>query len=269
MEDLKIQDDLDSTNTSLKTNQEHKLTKQKSQLTMFNLVLVLDHASPAEIDSAYKIIEILTNAIKHEQEVCGYLDKEVDLILSLRDQFHTQIGMPLLTKAHFQRSQPTLKESLRLLGLFYLTLVNNVHQETIPNELSRKILTHSPLAQSLVKVFENLVDGKISPVKINETPCFSSKPFDNHCRESLRPAESLESVASLDHLVLNIDHGSKNGLKSNKSHFQKDVSNSKMRPYQSLLLLYPISQILEFIPSNGPQGLIDFINVVVPTIRFI
>jgi nitrogen permease regulator 3-like protein len=103
---------------------------------MFNLVLAIDANSPLEIDLIHEqIILKITAALKYEQLRRGYVRKEIELILGLREEA--------------------------------------IQTFQAPAETSKHIIKSSSLARSLVDIYQNITLGRISPIEINQSVCLS------------------------------------------------------------------------------------------------
>ena len=132
----------------------------QSQITMFNLVVALspkDHSKfSQEVELLYThVISKMAAALKYEQLKRGYIRKETDLIMSIKDSFYQ--GMCSLLSGHL------------------ICLAK-------PTEVLANILKNSGLARSLVTLYHEIRSKFTSHIVLNHSMDISMRLPPSHAR---------------------------------------------------------------------------------------
>lgn len=159
-------------NNNINTSNERKIDtsdlgpatrKNKEEITMFNFMLVIEKkANRSLAKMCYYITSQVANAIKHEEQRCGYLTTEVTKMFKVREKWLTQ---------------QSLSDDLR------------------PDHkaLTYELLQASTLANAIKDIFHALREEGSIQCKLNNwiTLSLSLNDYDEHSHISIRPYQTL------------------------------------------------------------------------------
>ncbi|KAJ3063800.1 Nitrogen permease regulator 3 [Podochytrium sp. JEL0797] len=219
----------------------------QQQLSMFNLVFVVipddRQGDTSEVRYVYtNILAKLTAGLKYEQVKRGYIKKEIDVIMGIRDELHNGAGYFITQQA----MEKILQESslARLLAEIFHAMSSHSNDSSYH--------THVDLNSSVdisILIDRHILGGSTT-----------NKHLDDN--EMQREFGSLRI-------------GSGNGMMESSGDDYTDDSESiaryipnhpPLRPYQTVLLLYHAEEILKSLPADSAILLHDMIEIVTPTL---
>nr|KAJ3422806.1 Nitrogen permease regulator-like 3 [Polyrhizophydium stewartii] len=208
----------------------------QSQLTMFNLVFAMQADSHSgsnydlEMAAIYdNVIAKVTAALKYEQLRRGYLRKETELILAIKDEYHARHAAHAPASHTNQAGMPSPASD---------------DHEQLEQHLQLLILRQSSLARCVAHIYHAL-RGQMSPhLQINDSVSLT-----------IRTHGLTPDTLQLADIPL-IDEPAPDSLKQ----------LPKLRPYLALLLLHHPEEIIAMLPADASPLLVELIQAVTPTL---
>ncbi|ORY52988.1 hypothetical protein BCR33DRAFT_732804 [Rhizoclosmatium globosum] len=205
------------------------------QLSMFNLVFAVipeddQEGTDCEVHYVYNnILAKLTAALKYEQLKRGYLKKEIDIIMGIRDEFHNGADLEHSSLARM--------------------LADTFHAMTNPD------IPSNALSVNHVHTHLDLNSSVDISILIDRTILGGT----NHCYSG----ESDGMVGGMVGGGGDRDKDAEDDDGGALARFQ--ATHPPLRPYQAVLLLYHAEEILKSLPADSAPLLHDLIEIVTPT----
>ncbi|TPX72071.1 hypothetical protein CcCBS67573_g05912 [Chytriomyces confervae] len=244
-------------NSGKPSNQQQQ-QQQQLQLTMFNIVFAIvpdgDEDAACEAHVLYSnVLAVITSGLKYEQLRRGYIKKETDIIMGIRDELHNGPGSFI--------TRPTMKKILkesslaRLLVHIFDSVTNTTTSPSKPLTAFNSH-THVDLNSS---VDISILIEKYVHCREESSSTAEDTSSNQHTRTSSTPANSSSSCQ-----LSNMNQSQIMANRYSNHDRSSEHCANPMRPYQTLLLLYHAEEILKSLPADSAPLLHDLIEIVTP-----
>ncbi|KAJ3387925.1 Nitrogen permease regulator 3 [Entophlyctis sp. JEL0112] len=244
-------------NSEESPNNQKSLTVGQLQLTMFNIIFTLapgndDCVKDHEVQYLYKnIISKLSAGLKYEQLRRGYLRKEIDIIMGVRDELHNGAGTfikPDTMPAILQKSSLA-----QLLADAFVSL----------NSSNDREISHLHLELNSSVDISILVNDNLGNIR-NENEHEAKKMNRFKSSEGKEEMPLANNSLSLYPWFIGDDEDGSFGY----DYMLKLFNATPLRPYHAILLMYHAEEILKSLPTDSASLLHDLIEVVTPMQSF-
>ncbi|KAJ3011233.1 UNVERIFIED_CONTAM: Nitrogen permease regulator-like 3, partial [Siphonaria sp. JEL0065] len=222
-----------------------QLNNQHQQLQQFNLVFAIvpdnEEGRNCEVHYVYSnILAKLSAGLKYEQLKRGYIKKEIDVIMGIRDELHNGAGyfitQQAMSKIHEQSSLARL-------------LAETFHAMTSISPFESTCHTHLDLNSSVD--ISILIDRNILGNSGQGKCCSHGEDYGStrNAMGGMASGSGGEGDYIDEDSITRYDH----------------TNHPPLRPYQAVLLLYHAEEILKSLPADSAPLLHDLIEIVTPT----
>ncbi|KAJ3130915.1 Nitrogen permease regulator 3 [Physocladia obscura] len=225
---------------------------QQLQLSMFNLILIVSKDDNEDtldnvVDYVYKnIIAKLTAGLKYEQLKRGYLKKEIEVIMGIRDKLHNGAG----TFIKPETMTTIMEESslARLLAHTYHSIVSgtpHIHLDlnssiNISIRIDRKVLKKSSKVQPTGEYIDSPIDY--------EPPTLD---------------DQTNTTIAANNIARKLNEYEDDNVSRNRWRHLDGIP--PLRPYHAILLLNHAEDLIKSLPADSAPLLHDLIKTVTPT----